>query len=175
MRFHSLESGVPATRVLCSHSQMNRPHCHDALAPTSARFFICLTSLLTPACVPASAPASAQVQLYQGVLQGSSSPGFSMLVFSGQMGASMEPSSTTKNYHLDPAVDHTILLALRQWASERFVSPSYGVCFSDVKPPQFLDIRCQLVAKAAVDHRTTILKVPVISRAFSCRFRHEFS
>ncbi|XP_061418802.1 protection of telomeres protein 1 isoform X2 [Lethenteron reissneri] len=100
-----------------------------------------------------------KVQLYQGVLQGSSSPGFSTLVFSGQMGASMEPSSTTKNYHLNPAVDHTILLALRQWASERFVSPSYGVCFSEVKPPQFLDIRCQLVAKAVVDHRTTILKV----------------
>uniref|UniRef100_S4R7H7 Protection of telomeres protein 1 n=1 Tax=Petromyzon marinus TaxID=7757 RepID=S4R7H7_PETMA len=100
-----------------------------------------------------------KVQLYQGVLQGSSSPGFSTLVFSGQMGASMEPSSTTTNYHLNPAVDHKILLALRQWASERFVSPSYGVRLFEVKPPQFLDIRCQLVAKAVVDHRTTILKV----------------
>ncbi|XP_059191877.1 protection of telomeres protein 1 [Centropristis striata] len=87
------------------------------------------------------------------------SPGFSALTFDGGQGRDIEPRTSSLSFHFDQE-DRRIVEELRSWsASQSILPPVPTVRLSDVQPKAYFDLTCQLLAKAPMDSRCTVLRV----------------
>ncbi|XP_032378869.1 protection of telomeres protein 1 [Etheostoma spectabile] len=85
--------------------------------------------------------------------------GFSVLVFDGAEGGSMEPRTSSRSFHIDQE-DHRTVEELRSWAANQaLVPPVPSIPLSAVSPKAYFDLTCQLLAKAPMDTTCTLLRV----------------
>uniref|UniRef100_A0A3Q2XUF9 Protection of telomeres 1 homolog n=1 Tax=Hippocampus comes TaxID=109280 RepID=A0A3Q2XUF9_HIPCM len=85
--------------------------------------------------------------------------GFSALAFSGTVGAEVEPRGSGPTRRLSEE-DRRIVTELRSWAAGRdLLPPDPTVSLARVQPRMYFNLACQLLAKAPVDSRCTLLRV----------------
>ncbi|KAJ1104989.1 hypothetical protein NDU88_002397 [Pleurodeles waltl] len=99
-----------------------------------------------------------RIKEYKNEKQGSTSAGFSSLVFDGTPGAPVIPRTSSKTFCFSEE-DHRTVEVLRSWACSQVSSSRSSVILSAVQPATFLDLTCQLVGKAEVDSCSFLLKV----------------
>uniref|UniRef100_UPI00398E97AA protection of telomeres protein 1 isoform X1 n=2 Tax=Pristiophorus japonicus TaxID=55135 RepID=UPI00398E97AA len=99
-----------------------------------------------------------KIQEYYQEHQAISAPGFSSLIFDGTVGAPMKPRTSSKSYQFT-ATDQQTVEELRRWANTKFVIHTPIIKLSAVKPAEYFDLTCQLIAKAVVDRSAVLLKV----------------
>ncbi|XP_028441116.1 protection of telomeres protein 1 isoform X2 [Perca flavescens] len=85
--------------------------------------------------------------------------GFSVLVFDGAEGGSMEPRTSSRSFHIDQE-DRQTVEELRSWAANQALVPSVPIIpLCAVSPKAYFDLTCQLLAKAPIDTTCTLLRV----------------
>uniref|UniRef100_A0A3Q2E1G9 Protection of telomeres protein 1 n=1 Tax=Cyprinodon variegatus TaxID=28743 RepID=A0A3Q2E1G9_CYPVA len=86
--------------------------------------------------------------------------GFSVLTFSGTVGAAVEPRTRSKTFHFDED-DRRTVEELRSWAASHSQLPpsSTAVTLAAVQPNTYFDLTCQLLAKAPIESSCTLLRV----------------
>ncbi|XP_072123999.1 protection of telomeres protein 1 isoform X2 [Mobula birostris] len=99
-----------------------------------------------------------KIQEFNHELQAVSTPGFSALTFDGTVGAPIKPRTSSKTYNFTYS-DHQKVEELRRWANANNSILNTAVKLSEVKPAEYFDLTCQLVAKAVVDRSAVMLKV----------------
>nr|XP_048286033.1 protection of telomeres protein 1-like [Myodes glareolus]XP_048286034.1 protection of telomeres protein 1-like [Myodes glareolus]XP_048286035.1 protection of telomeres protein 1-like [Myodes glareolus]XP_048286036.1 protection of telomeres protein 1-like [Myodes glareolus]XP_048286037.1 protection of telomeres protein 1-like [Myodes glareolus] len=99
-----------------------------------------------------------KIQLYNNELQGISNYGFASLTLDGSLMSPATLRTSGRNFNVT-ALDHSMVEALRAWASTHAPPPSTVLQLSDVHPMQYCDLTCQLLGKAEVDGTSFLLKV----------------
>ncbi|CAO2641687.1 Protection of telomeres protein 1 [Lemmus lemmus] len=99
-----------------------------------------------------------KIQVYKNELQGISNYGFASLTFDGTLMSPVTLRTSGKNLNIT-ALDHSMVEALRAWASTHVSPPPTLLKLSDVHPMQYCDLTCQLLGKAEVDGTSFLLKV----------------
>ncbi|XP_067907011.1 protection of telomeres protein 1 [Heterodontus francisci] len=99
-----------------------------------------------------------KIQEFNKELQAINTAGFSALVFDGTPGAPMKPRASSKSYKYT-ATDQQTVEELRRWANANLSIHKPTIKLSEVKPAEYFDLTCQLVAKAVVDRSAILLKV----------------
>ncbi|XP_067855927.1 protection of telomeres protein 1 isoform X2 [Heptranchias perlo] len=99
-----------------------------------------------------------KIQEFNQELQAISAVGFSALIFDGTLGAPMKPRTSSKSYQFT-ATDQQTVEGLRRWANANLSIHKSSIKLSEVKPAEYFDLTCQLIAKAAVDRSAVLLKV----------------
>lgn len=84
--------------------------------------------------------------------------GWSAITFDGTVDSPIVPRTSSRTFHLSEADKHTVE-ALRQWAASQILANVPTVPLSSVQPKMYFDLTCQLLAKASMDSRCTLLKV----------------
>ncbi|XP_038132710.1 protection of telomeres protein 1 isoform X2 [Cyprinodon tularosa] len=86
--------------------------------------------------------------------------GFSVLTFSGTVGAAVEPRTRSKTFHFGKD-DRRAVEELRSWAASHSPLPpsSTAVTLAAVQPNTYFDLTCQLLAKAPIESSCTLLRV----------------
>ncbi|GAB1301201.1 Protection of telomeres protein 1 [Apodemus speciosus] len=98
-----------------------------------------------------------KIQAYKNELQGISKFGFASLTFDGTSGAPVVLRTLSQSFSFT-AQDHSMVEALRTWASTHFSASSNLLRLSDAQPMQYYDLTCQLLGKAEVDGVSFLLK-----------------
>ncbi|XP_078077329.1 protection of telomeres protein 1 [Mustelus asterias] len=99
-----------------------------------------------------------KIQEFNKELQAVNAAGFSALTFDGTPGASLKPRTSSKSYQFT-TTDQLTVEELRRWANVNLSIHKPTVKLSEVKPAEYFDLTCQLIAKAVVDHSSVLLKV----------------
>ncbi|GCB72567.1 hypothetical protein scyTo_0002064, partial [Scyliorhinus torazame] len=99
-----------------------------------------------------------KIQEFNNELQAINAAGFSALTFDGTLGAPMKPRTNSKSYQFT-ANDQRTVEELRRWANATISIHKPTVKLSEVKPAEYFDLTCQLIAKAVVDRSAVLLKV----------------
>ncbi|XP_043565068.1 protection of telomeres protein 1 isoform X1 [Chiloscyllium plagiosum] len=99
-----------------------------------------------------------KIQEFNKELQAINAPGFSALTFDGTPGAPLKPRTTSKSYQFT-STDQRTVEELRKWASADPSIHKPTIRLSEVKPAEYFDLTCQLIAKAEVDRSAVLLKV----------------
>ncbi|XP_069759455.1 protection of telomeres protein 1 isoform X2 [Narcine bancroftii] len=99
-----------------------------------------------------------KIQAFNHELQAISAPGFSALTFDGAQNAPIKPRTASKSYCFK-STDQRMVEELRRWANANTSIFKSGIKLSDVKPAEYFDLTCQLIAKAPVDRSAMMLKV----------------
>ncbi|XP_042191649.1 protection of telomeres protein 1 [Callorhinchus milii] len=99
-----------------------------------------------------------KIQCYEGDLQGVNGPGFSALTFDGALEAGVTPRTASKSYQFT-STDRKIVRELRSWAKANLLAPD-TLRLKDIQQnTKYLDLTCQLLAKARLEASTVLLKV----------------
>ncbi|KAL2093318.1 hypothetical protein ACEWY4_010630 [Coilia grayii] len=94
---------------------------------------------------------------FEGSIALVTSWGWSAVTFDGTVGTPVVPRTNSKSFHFGEE-DRRAVTELREWAAN--VPPEgSSVPLSAVKPKQFFNLTCQLLAKATMDSTCTLLKV----------------
>ncbi|XP_048463934.1 protection of telomeres protein 1 isoform X4 [Rhincodon typus] len=99
-----------------------------------------------------------KIQEFNKELQAINAPGFSALTFDGTPGAPLKPRTTSRSYQFT-STDQRTVEELRRWANADLSIHRPTVKLSEVKPADYFDLTCQLIAKAEVDRSAVLLKV----------------
>ncbi|XP_052048571.1 protection of telomeres protein 1-like isoform X2 [Apodemus sylvaticus] len=99
-----------------------------------------------------------KIQAYKNELQGISKFGFASLTVDGALGAPVVLRTVSKSFNFT-AQDHSMVEALRTWASTHVPASCNTLRLSDAQPMQYYDLTCQLLGKAEVDGVSFLLKV----------------
>ncbi|XP_068458308.1 protection of telomeres protein 1 [Clinocottus analis] len=100
-----------------------------------------------------------KVQFFNNSMTLVNTYGFSVLAFDGAEGASLEPRTSSRSFHMDPEGRRTVE-ELRSWAAGRALPPPAPTTpLSAAQPKTYFDLTCQLLAKAPIDSTCTLLRV----------------
>lgn len=88
---------------------------------------------------------------YMGSLQGQNSPGFSWLLFSGDVGAPLEPLKSSSTSYSVTDLDREKVKELRLWASNKDELHEKLCSFNEVTVGRFFDILCQVVSTSVIE------------------------
>ncbi|XP_062990145.1 protection of telomeres protein 1 isoform X2 [Elgaria multicarinata webbii] len=99
-----------------------------------------------------------KVREFNGQLQGITSCGFAALTFDGTIGAPMVPRTSSKLFTFTDEDKRTVE-DLRLWVASNLLNTAPAAKLSDIQPPVFFELTCQLVGKAKVDGSSYLLKV----------------
>ncbi|XP_078424515.1 protection of telomeres protein 1 isoform X1 [Cetorhinus maximus] len=99
-----------------------------------------------------------KIQEFNQELQAINAAGFSALTFDGTPGAPLKPRTSSKTFQFT-ATDQRTVEELRRWANVNFSIHKPTIKLSEVKPAEYFDLTCQLIAKAVVDRSAVLLKV----------------
>ncbi|XP_020652901.3 protection of telomeres protein 1 isoform X1 [Pogona vitticeps] len=99
-----------------------------------------------------------KVREFGGEIQGIGGKGFAALTFDGTVGAPVVPRTTSKLFTFTDE-DRRIVENLRIWVARNPSNSKPAVKLSDIQPPMFFELTCQLVGKAKVDGSSYLLKV----------------
>ncbi|XP_066489645.1 protection of telomeres protein 1 [Tiliqua scincoides] len=95
---------------------------------------------------------------FGGQMQGITSSGFSALAFDGSVGTAVVPRTSSKAFTFTDE-DKKAVEDLRVWVASNLSDSAPAAKLSDVQPPMFFELTCQLVGKAKVDGSSYLLKV----------------
>ncbi|XP_052048572.1 protection of telomeres protein 1-like isoform X3 [Apodemus sylvaticus] len=107
-----------------------------------------------------------KIQAYKNELQGISKFGFASLTVDGALGAPVVLRTVSKSFNFT-AQDHSMVEALRTWASTHVPASCNTLRLSDAQPMQYYDLTCQLLGKAEVDGVSFLLKIGSFLRIYS--------
>ncbi|XP_048404897.2 protection of telomeres protein 1 isoform X2 [Stegostoma tigrinum] len=99
-----------------------------------------------------------KIQEFNKGLQAINAPGFSALTFDGTPGAPLKPRTTSRSYQFT-STDQRTVEELRRWGNADLSIHQPTTKLSEVKPAEYFDLTCQLIAKAQVDRSAVLLKV----------------
>ncbi|KAL4226748.1 3-ketoacyl-CoA thiolase with broad chain length specificity [Mactra antiquata] len=108
---------------------------------------------------------------YNGSLQAQNGPGFSWVLFSGEVDSSLDPIKTSSAQYSIEDTDNKRIVELRKWASQIDELKEKLNSFQDVAPGCYFDILCQVVYTSVIeDGIARLLKVwDGTNTVFQCR------
>ncbi|XP_062607354.1 protection of telomeres protein 1-like [Saccostrea cucullata] len=92
-----------------------------------------------------------KITQFHGDLQGQSGPGFSWLAFDEDKESPLRPVSSSSNFTFTES-DKKMVEELRDWvATLNDIQHPNKTCFADMKPQQYYDIYCQVLATCILE------------------------